>query len=230
MRSPFLIPQPLPFGAVGHKRALKNAKPQSLEAKLAAELGPLADRFLLDEGELDGVAGVGEVLKRLSLFLRDRLVVAELDGAGTIVAGTHDDVLHARIETEVDEKLLYILRVLEDQEILGIGVDDLLGNLLEVLLSPHERLLTRSALVGFLEHGVRCGGIVDCNKAISGVLERPTCNCLTVNHTVIDTDERNHGFLPSSSLKGITAYLRRLYPSIPLSLRAIGTHVQRDIN
>ena len=65
-----------------------------------------------------------------------------------------------------------------------------------MLLGPHERLLARGTLVGLLEHGVGRRGVVDGDKTVAGILEGPTGNGLSMDHTVVNTDERNHTFSP----------------------------------
>ena len=140
----------------GGGEARRQARVRLLEAKLAAELVPGSRLLVGDQSEVDDVALLGDGFEGLRLLLGDGLVVADLGGAGAVVAGTDDDGPDVvRNKAKLHEDLGHVDGVLGDEEVAGLGVADGLCLLLEVLHRPDEGLLVGSrALVGALEDGV----------------------------------------------------------------------------
>ena len=115
------------------------------ETELAAEFLPVADGGFLDQSKLYFITGLCDCLESLSLFLGNGLVVAELDCAGTIVAGSDDDGLDiAGNKTGVDQNLLHIHGIFGNQEIIIFGLDNLFALRDELIDTPYKGLLVGS--------------------------------------------------------------------------------------
>ena len=162
--------------------------------ELSSELLPVADCSLFDQSELDLIALLHDRFQSGSFIIGDGLVVAELCGAGTVVAGSDDDGLDAGIKVGIDQDLLHVDGVLGDQEILILGSQNLAGLGEEFINAPYEGLLVGSTLVGLLQNRVLGSSVVYSDQAGAGLLQRPSGNGLTMNHSVVNTDKRNSHF------------------------------------
>ena len=58
---------------------------------------------------------------------------------------------------------------------------------------------SRCALVSTLQNRVLSSRIVNSDQACAGIFQRPSCNGLAVDHSVINTYERNHILPPEKN-------------------------------